>query len=66
MKVLIRDKSNGRYVAEPDEWVRPLAEARDFGGAVAAVAYAAAHFLRNIELVHAFPDARYNFSLALN
>ena len=70
MKVLIRSKSNGLYLAEREdhheEWVNPIGEAHDFGGAVNAIAFVVAHYLRDIELVHAFPDAQYNFSLPLS
>jgi len=65
MRVLIRDKSKGLYLARRDEWVKEVKEALDFGGAVAAISYASARTLTNIELVHAFPDEQYNFTLPM-
>ena len=65
MRVLIRDKTNGLYLGRRDEWVKQMKEAHDFGGAVSAISYASARSLANIELVHAFSDEQYNFTLPM-
>ena len=65
MRVLIRDKSNGLFLGRSEAWVKQMREAHDFGGAVSAISYASARSLVNIELVHAFPDEQYNFTLPM-
>ena len=66
MKVLIRNSRKGLYLAADGSWVKEIAEALDFERASAAIPYALAHGLRDVELVHAFAAKEYNFSFPLN
>ena len=47
------------------DWVDDIESAHDFGRGHAALEYVAAEQLTNVEIVHVFPDSRYDFSTGL-
>jgi hypothetical protein len=63
MKILIRDKARGLYLAERDRWVADLNQARDFKSGITALAHLAATGITGVDLFHVFPDRIYNFAV---
>ena len=66
MKILIREKSRKRYLGPRNTWVKSTNAARVFKSGGAAVAYGTKSALDNIEIVHAFPNESYNFSVPVD
>ena len=45
------------------DWMNDIEQAHDFKRGVDAVEFVKQHNLKNVELVYAFPDPRYDFSI---
>jgi hypothetical protein len=58
MRVLIRQRSSSRYLAERDSWVAPRERALDFVSSVVALDVATRMDLKNIEIVLDFGNPR--------
>jgi hypothetical protein len=61
MKVLIRDVKTGFYLTQ-DGWAAEVNTARDFERGADAISFAMRNALKDIEIVHAFPEGEFNFS----
>jgi hypothetical protein len=46
------------------DWIEDIHQAHDFKNGIAVVEFVMQHNLKNVELVYAFPDPRYDFSIA--
>ena len=65
MKILIRDKAHGLYLAERDRWVADLDQARDFKTGVNALDHLLGNKITGVDLLHVFPDQKHNFAVPL-
>ena len=66
MKIVIRDHSRGLYLARKNRWVTDLKKAKDFQSGVAAIAEIRRNKLSGVDLLHVFPDQKYNFAVPLD
>ncbi len=61
--ILIRNPDTGLYLGAKDQWIRKRSAARVFCRGGEATAYALVQGLGTVQIVYAFPDARYDFAL---
>ena len=61
MRIYIRQLGTGLYL-NSSEWVDDVTKARDFKNGSKAIKFIVDEGLHNVEVIHAFPDPKYNFS----
>jgi len=65
MNILIHSLETGLYLAEDNRWVKGIKEARDFLQASAAIKYASACGMENVEVTYAFANDEYNINIPI-
>ncbi|SPE55700.1 hypothetical protein SBV1_2280020 [Verrucomicrobia bacterium] len=66
MRILLRHKDTGEYYRTENQWTSQAGEARDFESSAAALGFCVEARLREVEILLAFDDARYNIRLPLH
>jgi len=64
MKVLIRGVKTGFYRTH-DGWAAEITSAQDFERGADAISFAMRNALKDIEIIHAFPERQFNFSTGI-
>jgi len=62
MKVVLRNIETGLYM-DTGKWIADIENARDFKHGIDALFFAEEEHLSNVEIIHVFPDSRYNFNI---
>ena len=65
MRILIRDRSGPRFLADGDRWVTDMHGAHNFQSSVAAINYLSRRQITGVDLWYAFPNSQYDFKLPL-
>ena len=65
MKIIIR-KINAALYLNSRGWTEDIALAHNFEKAGMAIRHASSNQLDNVEIVYAFPEERYNFSIGIS
>jgi hypothetical protein len=59
MKILLQNTKTGRFLEQSDRWTKTFEAAQDFGSTEKALKFATTHKLSQVQVVAAFPSARY-------